>query len=109
MLDATITAVNEQTLERVGLLDIDDDELEQLLGQLEQTLILDRHDLWHLAGKSSPSVPPNDDDQAYLLNYAVFPCVIRLTCILLMAFRAIEDVGLECNLSIDYNLAITRF
>lgn len=49
-----------EKLARIGDIGLDDDELEQLLQELEATLVLDRRSVWQLAGRP---LPPDDDDQ----------------------------------------------
>ena len=68
-LDAAIQIVADTgTLDRVGGLDLDDDEFEQLLGELDSALMIDRRSVWQLAGKTPPS-SVDEDDEALRLEY----------------------------------------
>jgi hypothetical protein len=69
-LDATINAADDdEKLGQVGQLDIEDDEIEQLLSELENTLVLDQHDIWQVAGQ--PRRPPSEttDDETTPVSY----------------------------------------
>lgn len=70
-LDATVAATDEdETLDHIGPLDLEDEDIEQLLGELEQALILDQRDVWQVAGKPADVSPPNsDEDDAPPLDY----------------------------------------
>ena len=59
----------EEILTHAGGLDLDDKELEELLGELKEALIIDRQSVWQLAGRQLPSNVP-DDDPALHLDYA---------------------------------------
>lgn len=70
-LDAAVASTDEdETLDHIGPLDLEDEELEQLLGELEQALILDHRDVWQVAGKPTDVSPPDsDEDDAPPLDY----------------------------------------
>lgn len=59
----------EQTLNRVGDLDLDDEEFERLLGELDAALMIDRRSVWQLAGRTPPSTT-DEDDETLRLDYA---------------------------------------
>lgn len=62
-------ASEEEILTHAGGLDLDDKELEELLGELKEALIIDQRSVWQLAGRQLPS-NVQDDDPALHLNYA---------------------------------------
>jgi hypothetical protein len=69
-LDAELEeADSRRTLDRLGDLDLDDEEFERLLGELEAALVIDRQSIWQLAGRSLPS-DAADDDEALRLDYS---------------------------------------
>lgn len=57
-----------ETLPRIGSLDLDDAGFEQLLADLEASLVIDRRSVWILAGESPP-VTTDEDDEALRLDY----------------------------------------
>jgi hypothetical protein len=59
----------EEILTHAGGLDLDDKELEELLGELKEALVIDQRSVWQLAGRQLPS-NIQDDDPALHLNYA---------------------------------------
>lgn len=59
----------EQTLNRIGDLDLDDEEFERLLGELDAALMIDRRSVWQLAGRIPPSTT-DEDDETLRLDYA---------------------------------------
>jgi hypothetical protein len=69
-LNATIEASDDEKIGRVGDLDLDDEELEQLVGELEAHLVIDRCSVWQVAGRRSPTGNSYDDDEALRLDYA---------------------------------------
>src|SRR5207249_7194262 len=46
------TGPEDEKLRRVGRLDLEDEELENLLEKLDAALVIDRRSVWRLAGKS---------------------------------------------------------
>ena len=69
-LDAVLEIADEgETLDRIGDLDLDDEELERLLGELDAALMIDRRSVWQLAGRIPPSTT-DDNDEALRLDYA---------------------------------------
>ncbi|KKK59254.1 hypothetical protein LCGC14_3036230, partial [marine sediment metagenome] len=58
-----------EVLSGIGDLDLDDDELERLLGELDASLMIDRQSVWQLAGRPLPSVDA-EDDEALRIDYA---------------------------------------
>src|SRR6266496_3781559 len=62
-------ASEEEILTHAGGLDLDDKELEELLGELKEALIIDQQSVWQLEGRQLPSNVP-DDDPALHLDYA---------------------------------------
>lgn len=58
-----------ELLDSFGELDLDDHELERLLVELDAALVIDRHSIWHLAGRSIPSVDAADDESVRI-HYA---------------------------------------
>lgn len=58
-----------EKLDRIGDLDLDDKEIEELLGDLNEALIVDRRSIWQLANRSIPS-PVEESDEALRLGYA---------------------------------------
>lgn len=56
-------------LDRIGDLDLDDKEIEELLGDLSETLIVDRRSVWQLANRNIPSTV-EEGDNARHLDYA---------------------------------------
>ncbi len=69
-LDATMEAeAGDETIERTGGLDLDDEELEQLVGELESHMVIDRQSVWQVAGRKAPTTT-QDDDEALRLDYA---------------------------------------
>ncbi len=70
-LDAVLEVTDEsETLGRIGELDLDDEEFEQLLGELDAALMIDRRSVWQLAGRPSPTTTNDDDDESLRLSYA---------------------------------------
>jgi hypothetical protein len=57
-----------ETLDRVGDLDLDDEEFERLLGELNAALMIDRRSVWQLAGRTPPTTG-DEDDEALRLDY----------------------------------------
>jgi len=69
-LDAVLEITDEgETLNRIGDLDLDDEEFERLLGELDAALMIDRRSVWQLAGRTLPQTADEDDD-ALRLDYA---------------------------------------
>lgn len=69
-LDAVLEITEEdETLDRIGNLDLDDEEFERLLGELNAALMIDRRSVWQLAGRALPS-GDDDNDEALRLDYA---------------------------------------
>ncbi|MFC1976111.1 hypothetical protein ACFLXQ_06915, partial [Chloroflexota bacterium] len=69
-LQAVLEVVDEaETLNHIGDLDLEDDELEELLGAIEASLIIDDQSVWQLA-KHSTSVRRNDEDEGPHLSYS---------------------------------------
>jgi hypothetical protein len=62
-------ASTEETLTHTGGLDLDDKELEELLGELKESLVIDRRSVWQLAGRELPT-NVQDDDPGLHLDYA---------------------------------------
>ena len=60
---------SHEKIDRAGGLDLDDEELEQLVGELESHMIIDRKSVWQVAGKRLPSTK-TVDDEALRLDYA---------------------------------------
>jgi hypothetical protein len=58
-----------EKLDHVGDLDLDDKEIEELLGNLSETLIVDRRSVWQLANCNVPSSLEEKDDALHL-DYA---------------------------------------
>lgn len=58
-------------LRHAGDFDIDDEELEHLLLQLEETLVIDGHSLWRMAKRTPPDAPA--DDETPTLAYEDLP------------------------------------
>jgi len=62
-LSATLEVTDERkSLTRVGDLDLDDEEFEQLLAELDAVLMIDRRSVWRLAGRTPPSTQDEDDE-----------------------------------------------
>lgn len=65
------TQGGKEKLERVGDLDLDDEDLERLIGELDAFMVIDRQSVWQVAGRRPPSAPNHDaDDEALRLDYA---------------------------------------
>jgi hypothetical protein len=62
------TVVDEAEIERIGDLDLEDETLERLLGELEAALVIDRRSIWLMAGRTPPKV--EDDDEVLNLKYS---------------------------------------
>jgi len=62
-------ASEEEILTHAGGMDLNDKELEELLGELKEALVIDRRSVWQLAGRQLPS-NVHDDDPALHLDYA---------------------------------------
>ncbi len=60
---------DELEIEEIGDLDLDDETLERLLGELEAALVIDRRSVWQMAGKTLPKID-DDDDEALRLDYS---------------------------------------
>jgi len=58
------------TLDRVGDLDLDDEDFERLLGQLNAALMIDRYSVWQLAARKPASTADDEDDEALRVDYA---------------------------------------
>ena len=54
---------------RIADLDIDDQEIGNLLGQLEEALVIDTASIWRMAGKMVPDKTGGDDDEGPRLTY----------------------------------------
>ncbi|MBN1878124.1 MAG: hypothetical protein JXA33_28135 [Anaerolineae bacterium] len=59
----------QDTLPRIGDLDLDDEEFERLLGELDAALLIDRRSVWQLAGKRLPPASEDGDDAALRIRY----------------------------------------
>lgn len=69
-LDAELEETDSRrTLDRIGDLDLDDEEFEELLAELNAALVFDDQGVWQLAGRSLPS-DGAEDDEALRLDYA---------------------------------------
>lgn len=69
-LDAALESPPEgKNLDRIGDLDLDDAEFEELLAELDAALVIDRRSVWSLAGRSAPAATDEDDD-APRLDYS---------------------------------------
>lgn len=69
-LDAALQYSPEnEILDRTGDLDLGDKEIEELLGELNDTLLIDRRSVWQLARRTIPP-HPQDDETALHLDYA---------------------------------------
>lgn len=69
-LDAELEETSSRgTLDRIGDLDLDDEEFERLLGELEAALVIDRQSVWQLVGRSLPS-DADEEDETLRLDYA---------------------------------------
>lgn len=53
----------------VGGLSLEDEELEQLVGELQSHMVVDRGSVWQLANRR-PTAPGDDEDDALRLDYA---------------------------------------
>ena len=61
-LDAALQESTEhEVLDRTGDLDLDDKEIEELLGELNETLVIDQRSVWQLAGRTLPALTPNEE------------------------------------------------
>lgn len=70
-LDNLIDKVDYQvSVEEVGSLELEDEELENLLLELDANLIIDRQSVWRLAGKTIPQIAAEEDEEALYLDYA---------------------------------------
>ena len=67
-LEATLRSVGagDEKLVRLGHLDLDDEELEQLLHELESALVIDQRSLWQLSGRSEPAPATESQDELQL-------------------------------------------
>ncbi|MBI3944030.1 MAG: hypothetical protein HY326_13520 [Chloroflexi bacterium] len=63
------TQEGDGVIEKIGDLELNDEELERLLGELDASLIIDRQSVWHMAGRTPPP-GTEDDDEALRLDYA---------------------------------------
>jgi hypothetical protein len=69
-LDELLSAENIQdSLEGVGDLELDDEELEALLTGLDRTLVIDEQSIWSMAKKAAP-VYADEDEEGLRLAYA---------------------------------------
>ncbi len=69
-LDELLSAENIQdSLEGVGDLELDDEELEALLSGLDKTLVIDEESIWSMAKKAAP-VYADEDEEGLRLAYA---------------------------------------
>ncbi len=71
-LDAALEISDDtQILPRIGDLEIEDREIEQLLGELQSSLVIDRRSVWQAAGHTLPNSSSTDDnDDTLHLSYA---------------------------------------
>lgn len=61
-LDAALQhPVEQELLNHVGYLDLDDKEFEELLGELNEALIIDQQSVWQLAGRTIPTFTPGEE------------------------------------------------
>lgn len=68
-LDAALEITEEgKTLDRIGDLDLDDEEFERLLAELDAALVIDRRSIWTLAGRTVSSTT-DEEDEALRLDY----------------------------------------
>jgi hypothetical protein len=58
------------SVDEVGSLELEDEELEDLLLELDANLIIDRQSVWRLAGKTIPHQAAKEDEEALHLEYA---------------------------------------
>lgn len=66
-LDAVLEVTDSQkTLPGIGDLNLEDEELERLLGELDAALVYDTQSLWQLAGRSSAPVDEDDSDAEHI-------------------------------------------
>ncbi len=62
LLDAALQdGAEHKLLDHVADLDLDDKELEELLGELNEALVIDQGSIWQLAGRSAPTSTLNDE------------------------------------------------
>jgi hypothetical protein len=67
-LDAALQHTAEhELLNHVGYLDLDDKEFEELLGELNETLIIDQQSVWQLAGRALPASTPDEEAGEHIL------------------------------------------
>jgi hypothetical protein len=69
-LDAALQdSLEDELLDHTADLDLDDKDIEELLSELNETLVIDRRSVWQLAGRT---IPPHaqDDETALHLDYA---------------------------------------
>lgn len=65
------TPIKDSKPERFGDLNLEDEELELLIGDLESHMVLDRRSFWQLANRQLPAESNNDgNDEALRLDYA---------------------------------------
>ncbi len=55
-------------LPKIGSLELDDVEIEQLLGELDAALVIDRRSIWQVAGCTPPE-QSGDDDEGLRIDY----------------------------------------
>jgi hypothetical protein len=69
-LDAALELSSDgERLDRIGDLDLEDKEIEELLADLHEGLVIDRRSVWQLAGRTVPANTGEDDTSLYL-DYA---------------------------------------
>jgi hypothetical protein len=59
--------VEHELLNHVGYLDLDDKEFEELLGELNETLIIDQQSVWQLVGRALPESTPDEEAGEHIL------------------------------------------
>lgn len=68
-LDAILRrSLESETLKHTADLDLNDKDFEELLNELQQTLIVDERSIWTIAGHTTP-ISQTDDDKALQLSY----------------------------------------
>lgn len=65
-----VTSFTETNPEKFGGLELEDAELELLIGDLESHMVLDRRSIWQLANRQPDRGTNNSDDDAPSLSYA---------------------------------------
>ncbi len=60
------------TIERIGRLDLNDQELETLLSELDAALVVDQQSIWQIVGRTRPETPApgGEEDSATVIHYS---------------------------------------